>query len=86
MTNEYPFVYKCSKHVNDHEYKFHCSICNVYLSCAQGRICDVKEHVGRDKAEKINQDSKFKHFYVNLTIHFSLTNQHKICFIDNNVS
>ena len=47
--NEYPFIKKCSKLVNDHEYKLHCSICNVNLSCTHGGINDVRNHVGRDK-------------------------------------
>ena len=24
MANEYPLIKSCSKHVNEHEYKFHC--------------------------------------------------------------
>ena len=81
MANEYPFIKRCSKHVNDREYKFHCSICNVNLSCAHGRISDVKDHVGRikHKAPKKNQDSKF---YFNLIISFSLKSHYKTCFID----
>ena len=70
MANEYPFVKRCSKHVNDHEYKFHSSICYINLSCAHREIKDVRDNVGRDKhkAAKKNQDSKFKHSYFNLMI------------------
>ena len=47
--NEYPFIKKCSKLVNDHEYKLHCSICHANLSCTHGGINDVRNHVRRDK-------------------------------------
>ena len=49
MANEYSFIKRCSKHVNNHENKFDCSICNVRLPCTHGGINDVKDHVGRDK-------------------------------------
>ena len=60
---------------NDHEHKFHCSICNVNLCYAHGRIDDAKDHVGRDKhkAVKKNQDSALEHFYFNLIFSFYLT-------------
>ena len=57
MANEYPFIKRCSKHVNDHEYEFYCTIRNVNLSCAHGRISDVKDHVGRDKHKAAKKNS-----------------------------
>ena len=38
MANEYPFIKRYSKNVNDHECKFHCSIRNINLSYAHGGI------------------------------------------------
>ena len=57
MANEHPFIKRCSKHVNDYEYKFHCSICNINLSCNHGGINYMRDHVGKDKhkAAKKNQ-------------------------------
>ena len=33
---EYPFIKACSSSLKDHLYKFHCSLCNVNISCAHG--------------------------------------------------
>ena len=81
MANESPFIKRYPKHVNDHEYEIHFSICNVNLSCAHGGINDVRDHVGRDKPKAAkkkkkkkkvkNQDSKFKHFHFNVMFSFS---------------
>ena len=38
MANEYAFIKRCSKNVNDHECKFHCSIRNINLSYAHWGI------------------------------------------------
>ena len=38
MADDFPFIKRCSKHVNDHECKFHCSLNNVNLSYAHGGI------------------------------------------------
>ena len=40
---EYPFI------VPDHLYKFHCTSCNVNVSCAHGGINYVKFHVSTNK-------------------------------------
>ena len=68
-TKEYSFIKKCSKNVHDHEYKFHCSICNLNLSCAHGGIQDVRDHLNRDKhkAAKKSYDSQFI-FYITILI------------------
>ena len=58
MANEYPFIKRCSKHVNDHEYKFHCSTYNFNLPYAHGGINDVTDHVGRDKHKAAKKKSR----------------------------
>ena len=87
MANEHPFIKRCSKHVNDYEYKFHCSICNINLSCNHGGINYMRDHVGKDKhkAAKKNQTVSSSTFIFNLMFSFSFKNHYKICFIDNNV-
>ena len=49
MANEYPFIKRCSKHENDHE--FHCSIRNVNFSCTHGDVSAVKDHVQKQPPE-----------------------------------
>lgn len=46
---EYPFIQKCSSSVPDHLYKFHCTSCNVNVSCVHGGINDVKFHISTNK-------------------------------------
>ena len=38
------FVSKCSSSISDHQYKFHCNVCNLDLCCASGCANDVKKH------------------------------------------
>ena len=49
MANDYPFIQKCTSSIADNEYKFHCTTCNVNLSCAYGGMSDVKDHVKTEK-------------------------------------
>jgi hypothetical protein len=58
---EYPFIKACSSSLKDHLYKFHCSSCNVNISCAHGGISDVREHIATSnhKTAHRNCQSKF---------------------------
>ena len=49
MANEYPFIERCSKHENDHE--FHCLIPNVNFSCAHGDVSAMKDYVQKQPPE-----------------------------------
>lgn len=50
---EYPFIKACSSSLKDHLYKFHCSLCNVNISCAHGGISDVREHIAIQATTKL---------------------------------
>ena len=54
-TEKFNFIVKCSNSVQDHEFKFRCTVCCVNLSCSHGGINDVELHV---KSEKHKQFEK----------------------------
>ena len=56
---DYPFIKACYSSLKDHLYKFHCSSCNVNISCAHGG--DVREHIATSnhKTAHRNCQSKF---------------------------
>ena len=58
---EYPFIKACSSSIKEHLYKFHCSSCNVNISCAHGGISDVKDHIATSnhRAAHRNCESMF---------------------------
>ena len=46
---KYSFIAKYSKSVHDFEFKFHCTTCNVNLSCAHCGIYSIEIHIKSDK-------------------------------------
>ncbi|KAJ8030946.1 hypothetical protein HOLleu_27502 [Holothuria leucospilota] len=55
---KYPFIRACSSSVQDNLYKFHCTSCNVNVSCAHGGITDVKDHVSSAKHIAAHRNSQ----------------------------
>ena len=60
------FVSKCSSSISDHQYKFHCNVCNLELSCASGGAKDVKKHADTPNYKRNEQSSKRK--YIDITL------------------
>ena len=60
------FVSKCFSSISDHQYKFHCNICNLDLSCASGVANDVKKHADTPNHKRNEQSSKHK--YIDMTL------------------
>ena len=64
-SNTYSFIQKCSSSVPNYIHKFHCTSCNVNVSCAAGGLNDVTAHVEfrKYKAAHANQASKTSSIY-----------------------
>ena len=58
---KYSFIARCSKSVNNFEFKFHCTTCNTDLSCAHGGIYDVEIHVKSDKHKDAGKNLQSKY-------------------------
>ena len=66
LKKQFSFVSKCSSSISDHQYKIHCNICNLDLSCASGGANDVKNHTDTPNHKRHEQSSKRK--YIDMTL------------------
>ena len=66
LKKQFSFVSKCFSSISDHQYKFHCNICNLDLSCASGVANDVKKHADTPNDKRNEQSSKHK--YIDMTL------------------
>ena len=61
---EYPFIHKCSSSINDYLYKFHCTSCNINVSCAHGGIKDVKDHISTNNHKSAHSNREISLFSI----------------------
>ena len=66
LKKQFPFLSKCSSSISDHQYKFHCNVCNLDLSCASGGANDVKKHADTPNQKRNEQSSQCKYIHINL--------------------
>ena len=66
LKKQFSFVSICSSSISDHQYKFHCNVCNLDLSCTSGGANNVQKHVDTPN-HKINKQSS-KHKYIDLIL------------------
>lgn len=60
LKTKFPFVSKCSSSIADYQYKFHCNVCNLNLSCAAGGANDITKHAETPNHKKNEKASKSK--------------------------
>ena len=66
LKKQFSFVSKCCSSISDHQYKFHCNVCNLDLSCPSGGADGVNS-----KHKYIDMTLKLKVIPHNLFLKFS---------------
>ena len=73
LKKQFSFISKYSSSISDHQYKFHCNVCNLDLSCASSGVNDVKTHADTPNHKRNEQSSKRK--YIDMTLKLKATPQ-----------
>ena len=66
LKKQFSIVSKCSSSISDHQYKFHCNVCKLDLSCTSDDANDVKKYADTPNHKGNKQSSKRK--YIDMTL------------------